>query len=155
MIMTESKKNKVVPASVKVGHLMAFTYYTKVEHVSADGCRLVVSDLDSGLEKISIDGRDLVENSISADYFKEEEKVTKTKAAELLVSSHGKLFTVCFVKTDGEERVLRGRLVNPEPLLGRSTVEDLEQPAGKRIRLVDHRTIRWLVLEGVKYIVKD
>lgn len=152
--MTDRKKNKVNPTQVKVGDLMAFTYYAKVEQVDAGGTRLTVSDLDSGMSKITVDGKELVENALSADFFAEEEKVSMTHAAEMLVSSYGRPFTVCFEKATGEERVLRGRLIAPEPLLGRSRVEDLEAPKDKRTRLIDHRTILWLILEGVKYIVR-
>jgi hypothetical protein len=151
--MHDRKKNKVKPSSVKVGDLMAFTYYAKVDSVGLGGTKLVITDLDSGMDKITVEGRELVENSLSADFFEEEVKVTKTEAAEILVSSYGRPFTVCFEKTDGTERILRGRLVMPEPLLGRSKVEDLEQTKD-RMRLVDHRTIRWLTVDGVKHVVK-
>jgi hypothetical protein len=153
--MNDRKKNRVNPAEVRLGDLMAFTYYARVEQVGVGGTKLVVSDLDSGIQNITVDGKELVEHALSADYFGEVEKVTKTKAAEMLVSSYGRPFTVCFEKTDGEDRTLRGRLVAPEPLLGRSQVEDLEQPLKSRTRLVDHRTIHWLVVDGVKYVVKD
>ena len=55
----------------------------------------------------------------------------------------------------GEERTLVGHLLQSEPKLGRSQVIDLEVPLGEnRIRLIDHRTINWLILKNVKYIVK-
>jgi len=76
------------------------------------------------------------------------------KAAEILVNAYHRPLTVCFVKNDGTERTLRGRLVKPEPLLGRSTVEDLDVTNGNRLRLVDHRTIKWIVVDGTKYTVK-
>ena len=60
------------------------------------------------------------------------------------------------MKQDGTERTLRGKLVKPEPLLGRSMVEDLDSDDKKnRLRQVDHRTINWLVVDGVKYTVKS
>ena len=152
--MTDRRKHQVDPSKVKVGDLIAFTYYTRVDQVGIGGTKLVVTDLDTGIDKITVEGRQLVETSLSADFYGEEEKVTKTRAAELLVTSHARPFTVCFEKSDGTERVLRGRLVTPEPLLGRSKVEDLEKPKD-RMRLVDHRTIRWLIVDGVKYTVKD
>ncbi|MCA8938755.1 MAG: hypothetical protein KDB07_03020 [Planctomycetes bacterium] len=53
--------------------------------------------------------------------------------------------------TQGELRVLQGHMLKPEPLLGRSHVWDFES---KGIRLVDHRTVQWLILRGVKYELK-
>lgn len=55
----------------------------------------------------------------------------------------------------GEERTLIGHLNHSEPKLGRSNVTDLEIPVGQhRSRLVDHRTINWLIINNVKYVVK-
>jgi hypothetical protein len=131
---------------------MAFTYYVKVESVQSD--QLIVADLDNNNSVIQITGRDLIERSFSADQYSEEEKISKTRAAELLVSSHNRPLSVSFMKTDGTERVIRGRLVRPEPLLGRSMVEDLDKTGKDRLRQVDHRTINWLIVDGVKYYVK-
>ena len=40
-------------------------------------------------------------------------------------------------------------------LLGRSLCEDLDLPEGRnRLREVDHRTIKYLIVDGVKYVVK-
>jgi hypothetical protein len=80
--------------------------------------------------------------------------VTMTRAAEILITSFNRPLTVRFVKKQGGERVLRGRLLRPEPLLGRSYVEDLDAKGDSRIRLVDHRTIKCLIVDGVKYTVK-
>ena len=56
---------------------------------------------------------------------------------------------------EGEERTLIGYLSKVEPKVGRSTVIDLELPKDKyRIRQVDHRTINWLILKNIKYVVK-
>ncbi len=152
---TERKTHKVDPAKVKKGDLMAFTYYVKIKSSNRNGEELLVEDLDNGLSEIRVQGKDLVVSSHSADQFAEEEKVTKTRAAEILINSPNRPLTVCFLKADGTERVLRGRLIAPEPLLGRSMVEDLETLDKNRLRQVDHRTIKFLVVDQVKYIVKD
>ena len=55
---------------------------------------------------------------------------------------------------EGEPCSITGHLVKTENCLGRSMVIDLNQPYGKGIRLVDHRTIYELVLENVKYSIK-
>lgn len=98
-----------------------------------------------------IHGQQLIDLCLSADRYHTEEKVNKTKAAEILVSSYNTPFTVVFDKDDGTERKLRGRLIHPEPLLGRSMVHDFDADGP---RLVDHRTIKSLTVNGVKYTVK-
>jgi len=55
----------------------------------------------------------------------------------------------------GTERRLVGYLASTEPKMGRSTVVDLEIATDKhRLRLVDHRTIKELVLRNVRYTLK-
>ncbi|MEM1009652.1 MAG: hypothetical protein AAGJ35_11675 [Myxococcota bacterium] len=55
----------------------------------------------------------------------------------------------------GESRTLVGYLLQSEPKMGRSQVYDLSVPLGQnRLRLVDHRSLRWLILKNVKYIVR-
>ncbi len=56
----------------------------------------------------------------------------------------------------GEERTLIGYLLELNNLRGRSLVIDMEiPPEQNRIRQVDHRTINWLILKNIKYIVKQ
>lgn len=150
--MIERKKNKIDINKTKPNDLMAIVHYVKVKTSSPNEEKLIVNDLDDNSE-FMITGKELIENSLSADQYKEEIKVNKTQAAELLVNSHNRPLTVAFLKTDDSERVLRGRLVQPEPLLGRSMVEDLDVK-GSRLRQVDHRTIIYLIVDGVKYVVK-
>ncbi len=60
-----------------------------------------------------------------------------------------------FSKVKGEERTLIGYMLNTENGFGRSNVIDLEIPSDQhRIRQVNHRSLNWLVLNGIKYIVK-
>lgn len=154
--MSDRKTHKVESSKVKSGDLMALVYYVKVKSVDQGGNELIVEDLYHGGSDIQLRGKELIENSFSADQYSEEEKVTKTHAAEILVHSSNRPLTVSFMKVDGSERILKGRLVKPEPLLGRSMVEDLELPLTdkNRMRQVDHRTINWLIVDGVKYTVK-
>ena len=139
--------------NVKTGHLLAFTYWVEVQGVT--GGQLKVTDVDNG-QNILVQGQELIESGYSADTFEDTEKVTKTRAAEILVNCIGKPFTVSFMKADNTERVLRGRLVDSkDSLLGRSRVEDLSIKEKKnRLRLVDHRTIYWIIVDNKKYEVK-
>jgi len=152
--MTYKNKHNVKSEQIKEGDLMAFVYWTRVKAVVEGGKTLQVVDLDDDENPINIYSAELIEKSFSADQYHEETKVGKTRAAELLVNSQNRPFTVCFLKTDGSERVLRGRLVKPEPLLGRSMVEDLDQKGVNRLRQVDHRTIQYLIVDGMKYVAK-
>jgi hypothetical protein len=70
------------------------------------------------------------------------------------MTAHNRPFTVCFDKDNGEERVLRGRLLEPDGRRGRSKVLDLDQPIGRQMRLVDHRTLKWLTINGIKFTAK-
>lgn len=164
MADTDRKKYPTDAAKVAPGHIMAIIHYVKVEQITPDGEQMMVSQLDLEADKpssnIVVTGKGLIAAALSADYFAEEIKTTMTDVAQKLIESHNRPLTVCFTKQakkdeeDGEERVLRGRLLSHEALLGRSYVEDLTKPVGDRVRLVDHRTIRWLVVDGVKYVVK-
>ncbi len=150
------EKAKIQASKVKIGHLMCLQYWVRVTGTDRMGEHLDVSGVTPGTpSNFRVDGKELVESSLSADQYATEEKVSQTQAAELLVNAYNQPFTVFFQKQDGEYRTLRGRLVRPEPLLGRSHVEDLDIPADKSPRrLVDHREIIWLVLGNVKYAVK-
>jgi len=150
--MSERTIHKVNPVQIKGNDLMAFITYGKVKAVDADGLRLIVTDILG--KEISIKGKDLIENSLSADQYQEEQKISKTKAEEIFIASGNKPLTVAFLKADGTERVLRGRLIGPGPL-GRSMVEDLDIDDPKdRIRQVDNRNIIFLIVDGIKYVVK-
>lgn len=143
---TNCDLNKIRP-----GHLMAFTYWGRVVSTNKFANEVTVTGLDGKRFKIS--GEDLIEAGLSADQYSASNKVTHTEIAKRLIESWGKPFTVVFVKANGEQRTLRGRLVSSEHLLGRSMVEDLDAVAhGKNgLRQVDHRTIESLILDGVKY----
>jgi hypothetical protein len=152
----ERKTHKTDPTKVKKGDLMSFTYYVKVKSVDLSRNEMMVEDLLFGGQEIQVRGKELIESSYSADQHAEEEKVSMTKCAELLVSSHNRPLTVCFDKKDGTERVLRGRFVGHEVMFGRSWCEDLDVKKTDKedgLRQVDHRTIKWLVVDGVKYTV--
>jgi hypothetical protein len=146
---TERKINPVKAKDVKVNDLMAITFWGTVKQVDAMLGKMAVYDVDNKRE-FTVSGSELIESSLSADQVHEEIKVNKTEAAEMLIGSHGRPFTVCFEKQDGAERTLRGRLIKHEALLGRSMVVDLDQTGTHRERLVDHRTIKWLIVDGTK-----
>jgi len=145
---------------IKRNDVMMIVHYFKVRtnatmsYTDGRGKELSGMDLD---RKFNFDilGRELIESAYSADQYNKEENSTKTVVAEKLIGAGHLPFTVCFIKQDGSERVLRGRLIAPETLLGRSMVEDLDEPnEKKRLKQVDHRTIKWLILDDIKHVVK-
>lgn len=142
-------------ASAKsVGELLAVTFWVKVDKVEKSD-KLLVEDVDRG-NKFYVQGDDLIRTVASADTFDKTEKLSKTAMAEKLISLYGRPFTVNFNEQNGTNRTLRGKLLSPEPLLGRSYVEDLDIPLGQnRKRLVDHRELKWLVVDNTKFVTKS
>jgi len=156
-------------SKIKVGDLVLAKAYVKVSEVRINSkdpnkSEILVDSVDRD-QKFLIIGDELINELDSADSFVKEEKTTLTKIAEIMSTSYSTPFTVCFNKKitvkeqkegkkEGKERTLRGRLVTPEPLLGRSKVEDLDVEEEYKMRLVDHRTINWLIVNGIKYTKK-
>lgn len=138
---------------VKTDDLMALVTFVKVMGEPKRD-RISVRNVDNGTP-FDVQGGELIEEMFSADQSQTGEQVTKTRLAEILVSSYNLPFTVVFEKSDGTERTLRGRLISAEPLLGRSKVEDLDIPETEhRMRLVDHRTLKSLTVNSVQYTLK-
>ena len=126
--------------------------------------------------------RDILEYEMhNSSVFAEEQKIPLTKVATVLAEANSKCFTVCFTtKVDdkmvaeklaalkgkpseadakelakdlltGKESTVVGRLSRSEGRLGRSLVIDLPSQFYKQ---VDHRTLKWLIVDNVKYTVK-
>ena len=142
---------------MKVGDTVAVITYAKVKDVKTDRRGrpvLDVEDIDRG-GTLSFAGQEFINTLFSADEFEDEEKLSRTDLALKLQSTGDKPFTVNFDKKDGSNRTLVGRLAGTENIFGRSDVVDLTKPADShRIRQVDHRTLQWLIFDGVKYSLK-
>jgi hypothetical protein len=152
---------------VKVGDLVLAKTYVKVTEVGVNKQdpqipEIIVSNVDRD-QRFLIRGNELIDELDSADLVEKTTKVTMTELAKILSTSHETPFTVNFNKQltikdiksgkeRGTERTLRGKLIAPEPLLGRSQVEDLDIAEGEyRFRSVDHRSINWLIVDGTRY----
>ena len=149
----EVTASKLDPKKVKLNDIMALVYWVKIVGTWNGGNDLKVKDIDSK-EDFDVHGKSLVEKSFSADAYDKEEKVTMTAMAEKLVNAWNVPFTVEFKKTDNTIRKLRGKLLEPEPLMGRSRVLDFDIETGTPLRLVDHREIQSLILGNIKYVLK-
>ena len=155
-------------------------YYEIKELVRMDGGRGARVQNERGFE-FTISARIIEEGMYSANQHVLEEKVTRTEMVEVLENAGDTIFTVNFNKQvdakavlerlkaskvattikaakmllEGNERTLVGYLLSTEPKMGRSQVIDLEiDPSKHRIRLVDHRTLNWIIIRNVKYILK-
>lgn len=135
--------------------ISAVIYATVIDRHKVNGRAIDCKNVDNGEEfSFLVQGSSSIEEMYSADWFDITRKVTRTEMAETLSHSFNIPFTVVFEKLDGSTRKLRGRLIEPEILMGRCKVEDLDKPAGKRMRLVDNRTLIELIVRGVKYTLK-
>lgn len=77
---------------------------------------------------------------------------SRSEVVRVLVDAN-EPFAVKFIKHNKKPRILVGTIVRPDNG-GYIHVKDLEREVGDRYRLVDSRTIEYVVLEGVKHIVK-
>jgi hypothetical protein len=137
----------------RIANIVARTIYAKITSIAPGHTEMLCDDLIHG-GNFRVVGGELIESFSSADTYESEESLTKTALAEKLVSAGPLPFTVCFIKSKGVERVLRGRLLEHENLLGRSLVHDFDVTKGPPLREVDHRSLKWLIVNGVKYTLK-
>lgn len=127
--------------------------YVEVLDKTANGIKVK----DSNGSQFEIRGPQLIESTMNSNQqFEKVEKVSRTAAIEALLSAGDSVFTAEYVKQDGTPRVLVGRLLSSENLLGRSNAEDLMLPASEknRMRQIDHRTLESVIVKGTKYTVK-
>lgn len=132
--------------------IVSLTLYAEVQ--DQDINTVVVRDIESG-DEYQLSGVGILSRLNSADTFSNIQQVSRTNMAEYLLEAGDKVFTVSFIKQDGTERVLRGRLISSEPLMGRAMVEDLDLANSiTNIRQVDLRTLKYLIIGNTKYTVK-
>jgi hypothetical protein len=161
-----------------VGNTFSGTAYYKADSVAGD--QVMASSKGGANTAIA---REILETQMySAGIYAKEEKMSLTKVAAMLESANTACLTVCFTtKVDdkdvkdqlskvtaadlkdtaklknlakalmtGKETTIVGRLSKSMGKLGRSLVIDLPTQG---YRQVDHRTIKWLILRNVKYVV--
>lgn len=135
---------------IKTGEYISTTMYLQVVKKTKDG----VMVKNSQGQEFEVRGTNLLETTFkSAAQFETTKKVTRTELAETLVNLGDQVFTVNFDKQTGENRTLVGYKVSTENLMGRVNVVDLEA-TGHNLRQVDLRTIKSLIVNNVKYVVK-
>jgi len=152
--MSKVKEKLVNPSDLQRGDVLSrIMYLTVVEKKFVDGLdRILVQDINGF--RFWIDYDTVAETSVSASQYQKIEKVTQTQLAEILVDIGDVVFTVNFDKKSGEKRTMIAHLLDTENHMGRSQVRDLLITFGNPLRQVDHRTINWLIVKGVKYELK-
>lgn len=136
---------------MKKGDIVQVIHNCEVEEVA--GTTIKVYDKERKIH-LSLEGADLARYVKNGSEYSLTKKVSKTEIADLLIHSHGVVFTVEYIKQDNELRKLRGYLTGVDGQLGRSYCVDLDVIEEHKTRLVDHRTIQSLIIGGIKYIVK-
>ena len=148
---TDEKAFKLKIADVKPGHMVSMTFYCQVNSIGFNS--LETTDLINN-RPLRIKGLDLIQSLQSADYFDEVIHASKTSIKDELDKAGSDVFTICFNKKDGSERVMRGKLLDAATDEGFSAAWDLDKPAEDRWRLINRREINWLILRGKKYVRK-
>jgi hypothetical protein len=139
--------------SVKPGERLSYTSYFEV--VNSDAKKGILEVKDTSGQVLSIQGKDFIESNIkSASQFKKTEKLGKNALAEKLFTSGDSVMQVEFLKQDGTPRTLIGYFTSQDVNLGRSNMVDLEVTTGHNMRQVDHRTIKSVIVNQVKYVSK-
>jgi hypothetical protein len=146
--------------TIRAGDILAKVFYGEVKKTPQRGSGGIGTPLQLEIRELGtntttyLEGTTLIEEFASADRFEKTVDVAPLELARTFVKAHTLPFTVCFTKADGTVRTLRGILVEHEDLLGRSMVKDLDVKHGSPLRQVDHRTLRWLIYDGVMYKLK-
>lgn len=129
----------------EVGDIIYSVSYAKV--LCANKENYIVRDVYSQLE-YKLQGAELINTHESAIRYDAVERITLSNLVKsFLASATGEVFAVGFIKADGTLRVLRGAYLAEEPLFGRTKVIDFDN--NNEIRLVDHRTLQFLVSNGI------
>lgn len=135
---------------LKKGSIISTTLYMTVNSVNVKNGEIIVTDQHG--RQLVTKGKEFIEKAFtSADQFTSTMKVSRTELIEYMLSAKDDVFTASFVKQDGTNRTMIAHLIGEETKMGRSLVMDLEEGGPKQI---DHRTLNWVILNGVKYTVK-
>jgi hypothetical protein len=181
---TEVKNTKCLLKDIKSGDKVSVTYYLNVINKNSDsldvedqtGSKFAIrgKDLIEGTlntaeqytetRKVSrTELIEILENAGDTVFTANYNKLPNADTiAELLgnysINDFGdpkKLSKIAKEAMKGEERNLKGYLINIEPKMGRSSVIDLEIPKGEHnVRLIDHRTLNSIIIKNIKYQVK-
>lgn len=140
--------------NIKKGDVLGDLHYFTVVDVNDSGA--FFKDVDTG-EEWSVPIKFLsaaLKDAWHTENYNSEIKLCRSEVVRTLLEVGVRPFTVEYIKADGEDRKLRGVFIKGEPTMGRSIVKDLDR-VEDNIRMVDHRTIKSLIVDNVKYTVES
>lgn len=168
-------------SQLKVGDMFSGTSYYETVTDMGDSNQVFCYEKSFNDRGVMVDKRILNEEMTNGSLYQEEQKLSMTDLATKLTAANNMCFQVCFTKKPdarkvaeqlseikkapsaaaardlakkclvGDESTLICHLTKAEGKLGRSLVIDL--PTGG-FRQVDHRTLKWIVIDNVKYVLR-
>ncbi len=148
--------------NIKVNDFVQLTHNCIVQSIVEieDGRSTInVKNVDLGTE-FSITGDKLIDEVLSANDVLKEERVSQNEVIDKLVESNGKILSANFDKKDGNNRTIYGIFFSLDMRRGYSNVIDLEKPRvigngyDNRLKKVNHNTLHWVIIEGVRWVTK-
>ena len=130
----------------KTGDYVQLTHYCKVIGSRSDSTHL--RDVKTGFEFYAQGGTQ--DKIISSTQHEESKKITRTAMKDMVLESNGTVFSVKYIKKNGEERTLYGHLLYNDGF-GRAHCWDLEKNSERQ---VDLRTVFELTINEVCYTLK-
>ena len=168
------------PDKLQPGDVLSSVSYFTVDSVPKNDSNVYVKDEDGKPVRIS---KSIVETYDTAVQHTTEKAVTRTEMVEMLAGARDSVFSVAFNKQPtakdvaaaaaiddkkeraksvkeamkGKRRVLQGYTLQHETGMGRTSVIDMDAGGVNkqaRVRQIDHRSLEYLILRGVKYTLK-
>ena len=127
----------------------------ELESFSGSQFNQIVKTNRSNIEKIlRTSGKDIFTINFMTKPTEERAREILSGVSEKELREPSSLRRIAKDLVSGRESTITGYLLDQESMMGRSLVIDLNLPAKENIRLVDHRSINWMIFRGVKYVVK-
>jgi hypothetical protein len=152
---------------MKVGSILQETNFFKVKEVHTD--HYIV---ESNKRDVRISKEYLENNTISADDYNSEKKQTKTEINAVIAKNENTVMSICFEKQIDTNKVRtelkKGNtttaldLLTPEERIMKGVHYGLDEHGRYKfldmeineMRVVDPRTIKYLILKNTKYLIK-
>lgn len=138
---------------IKVGDVLCMSFDFRVIGVDVSGNKTeVIVESVKDKTRFRLCGDDTFAEARSADFFTTTIHSSKTGICDILSNcSVNDVFTVNWTKANGSLRTIRAKLIDINHL-GYIRVRSLDN--NNEMRIIDTRTIHWIIINGKKYVVK-